>query len=363
MRILLLSSAIMVTSSPIFATPCQSITNNKQRLACYDEFFGRPDNAPQDIPADALNAAQATQPATTRSNAAASAVVSANPAKPGALAASDAAAASAHHFWNDFALRDGPGPNATNPAVLAITHGSENSSSLVQAGLTWRLGKNFLPQTLTDWGWRWYSALWINMNTESDNPYNTRGAQLGAAGTLFDARQDGFALGSSANINIKQDSQNHTQSQGVAFDTRLILPGWLVIGKPYSPDRASWFVYPLGGVYVDHLARVVKGDETGTTMGGYAGVSGDYYPGGWLWRLRFHASFLAAKDLESTPGLNRRYSRLNRFGVDYSLAPNKDGSRPSVMPSISLERIVGDNYIDGTAYTAQTVLSLKLLTN
>ncbi|GGP17918.1 hypothetical protein GCM10010970_02230 [Silvimonas iriomotensis] len=353
------------------AAPCQSIVNNKARLACYDELFGRPETAPEDS-ADLANAAQATQPAP----APASAVAAARPAgqgaseasavavaRPAATTASAVAAAPPHHFWNDFALRDGPGPNATNPAVLAITHGSDNSSSLVQAGLTWRMGKRFLPDTLTDWGWRWYSALWMNMNTASDNPYNSRGAQLGAAGTLFDAKKDGFALGSSINVNVKEDAQNDTLSQGLAFDTRLILPDFLVVGKPYDPGGSSWFVYPLGGVYVDHLARVEQGQSPGTATGGYVGMTADYYPGGYLWRLKFHASYLTARDLTATSGLNRRSSHLTRFGVDYSLAPNKDGSRPIVMPSISLERIVGDNYIDGTAYTAETVLSLKLLTN
>ncbi|GGP24976.1 hypothetical protein [Silvimonas amylolytica] len=376
MRTLLFSAAIAffaVNISPAFAAPCQSIVNNKARLACYDELFGRPETAPEDA-ADLANAAQATQPAAT----AASTVATAKPteqnasgaatasgvamAKP-APAEASAVAVPPHHFWNDFALRDGPGPNATNPAVLAITHGSDNSSSLVQAGLTWRMGKRFLPDTLTDWGWRWYSAIWMNMNTASDNPYNSRGAQLGAAGTLFDAKKDGFALGSSINVNVKEDAQNDTLSQGLAFDTRLILPDLLVVGKPYDSGGPSWFVYPLGGVYVDHLARVEAGQSPGTATGGYAGMTADYYPGGYLWRLKFHASYLTGRDLVTTSGLNRRSSHLTRFGVDYSLAPNKDGSRPMVMPSISLERIVGDNFMDGTAYTAETVLSLKLLTN
>ncbi|MBB5189495.1 hypothetical protein HNQ50_000205 [Silvimonas terrae] len=368
MRTLFVVAALAIftlSCSPAWASPCQSIVNNKARLACYDELFGSPETAPEEA-GDLANAAQATQPATasevaTAKPAAQSASAVAT-AKPSPQVAS-AVAAPPHHFWNDFALRDGPGPNATNPAVLAITHGSDNSSSLVQAGLTWRMGKRFLPDTLTDWGWRWYSALWMNMNTASDNPYNSRGAQLGAAGTLFDAKKDGFALGSSVNVNVKEDAQNDTLSQGLAFDTRLILPGMLVVGKPYDSAGSSWFVYPLGGVYVDHLARVEAGQSPGTATGGYLGMTGDYYPGGYLWRLKFHASYLTGRDLVTTAGLYRRSSHLTRFGVDYSLAPNKDGTRPTVMPSISLERIVGDNYMDGTAYTAETVLSLKLLTN
>ena len=314
MRTLLLSAAIAlftVSISPAYAAPCQSIVNNKARLACYDELFGRPETAPEDT-TDITNAAQATQPSAN----AASDIAAAKPApqvasaagpatntasavvvaKPAATSASIVAVAPLHHFWNDFALRDGPGPNATNPAVLAITHGSDNSSSLVQAGLTWRMGKRFLPDTLTDWGWRWYSAIWMNMNTASDNPYNSRGAQLGAAGTLFDAKKDGFALGSSVNVNLKEDAQNDTLSQGLAFDTRLILPNFLVVGKPYDPGGSSWFVYPLGGVYVDHLARVEQGQSPGTATGGYLGMTADYYPGGYLWRLKFHASYLTAND-------------------------------------------------------------------
>lgn len=346
----LLALCIAGSAALVFATPCHDLVDNNQRLNCYDQWFGKPEAALPPISGDAsapaaANLANASAPAP----ADASAVVAAKPE---------------HHFWNDFALRDAPGPNATNPAVLAVTRGGQNSSSLVQAALTWRIGNRFLPQQLHDWGWSWYSSVWANHNSASDNPYNTRGAQIGAAGTLFDADRDGFALGTSANINVRQDKQAETLSQGLAIDTRLIVPGVLVSGQPYTRGRMSWFVYPLLGAYVDHRAEVPVGEQAGTAMGGYLGLAADYYPGGYLWRLKFHASNQSAKDLQVDPGMQRRFSRLTRFGVDYSLATgNGSGPRQAIVPSISLERIIGDNFLDGTAYLAETVLSLKVLTN
>ncbi|GAB7126031.1 hypothetical protein JCM19000A_05380 [Silvimonas sp. JCM 19000] len=350
----LLALSTAFSAAFVFATPCHDLVDNNQRLNCYDQWFGKPDAA---IPPISGDTADASAPAAAK--------VADASAPAGADASAVAAAKPEHHFWQDFALRDAPGPNATNPAVISVTKsGEENSSSLVQAALTWRMGNKFLPQQLHDWGWSWYSSIWANHNSASSSISNSRGLQVGAAGTVFDAERDGFALGTSANFNIRQDKAADTLTQGIAVDTRLIVPNLLVSGQPYTRGRMSWFVYPLAGVYIDHLAEVPEGQTSGTAAGGYIGIQGDYYPGGYLWRLKFHAASNAAKDLFINPGMNRRFSRLTRFGIDYSLATgNGSGPRQPIVPSLSLERIIGDNFLDGTAYIAETVLSLKVLTN
>ncbi len=305
----------------VFAEECRNIRDNTLRLICYDE---------QD------KSAQPEQSKPTQEKK--------------------------DTLLEHVIVRDSIGPNAKDAGSLSLTRINRDTASVTKIGVTLQLGNSGLPEYLQRQGWGWYFGAALNRDTLSKQETNATNAEGGASGTFFSLKEDRFSLLSQVSINTKVDNVAITKSNGMAFDTTLILPkGKLEEGTPYS-EKSAYFIKPHAGYYFDDFVRVKNGATPGTASGFHINVDGEYYPGGSLWRVKLYADSRRALDFENSTGMTRRSGTYNKIGVDYALIDPR-AEKPIIIPSLALERVVGGYFLDGTQLTAQTRLMFKLKIN
>lgn len=259
-------------------------------------------------------------------------------------------------WWVEFlTLRDSLAPDAEGARFSAVRSAGKTDYQ-VDAALAFSSGNRLLPTALQKAGWLWEIAAEVHRNTSDKEPAKSFGAQIGAAGTI--------PLGAVTALNntaLRWDRDSLAQTRAVGLrstNTLLFDPPVLDQGIPYSREMSARFVFPFLGLHVD---RLHKPTESTTHYGASIGVRAEYYPGRSLWPVKLSASGLRAKDLGGAS--DRRSSTFYRIGMEYAFIDPHEPGDHAVVPTLSLERTLGSNFLVGLTEVAKTSLVFRLSLN
>lgn len=248
-------------------------------------------------------------------------------------------------------------------AIIGVVRDEGENSYLVRAGMK-MFGKFPAEFKLGELGWEWYAGAQIDKNT-SETPSDARLFIAGINGVKYIypneykvQPSDPFriSLGSSFSVKVADNKVEERTSTGLIYQGIINIEKILISGgKRYGYESSHW-VYPVFGIYVDHISRAPSDQSKGTATGGYLGINATYNPGHFL-PINFNASYLRARDFHIDDN-EKRSSKIFTMGIDYLLFdPTKPGR---LQPSISLDRRVGSNYMTGLSKTNETVLTFRL---
>jgi hypothetical protein len=331
---------MLAASTAATAADCVRIDDDALRLACYDKDAGRP-------PARTLPVATTPR----------------EPQKVPAAVPPPAAASSAEEepswLMSNLKIRDALEGSKKGASLTATREHGTTIYSLKAAALL-DLGNRFLPEVAAMNGWSWNLGAQATKDTSQKKPVDGRVFKFGSTGDLFGGSP--LVLLSSIDAESVADHIAKTRDVGLRYAGMVVLPDSQILqgGTPYSRVRSGHYILPVVGL---HLDRHREDGASSRMYGGHVGVGLSYFPGGPLWRLHLFGDAVRARDFHSNASTGKRVSTYYDAGVEYAfidpLAPTQSG----VIPTLSLKRTLGGNFLTGEAETAKTVLTLTLRLN
>jgi len=330
------SVALFLSKNSIAATDCPEISDDVQRLVCYDKLHNRkvPDvtTAPKGPQEPSTAAAPSNQPP----------------------------------MWlRRFRVRDDgnyTGGIGKNPASISLGHVNGQDATIAKAALIWA-GDPF-----NDLGWQPFASYGVNRNTLASSATNTQVLTLGATGawTVRETKKDSTVL-SVASLSAREDRKSKTASDAVLLDNYLVigeLSGAYQFGKnaTSSVARHEWNLYPRFGLLSEDQQKVKAGNAIGRSIGFFGGARVEYWPVPISDRIQVTLQSHRFRDSSADAGLQKRKLGYTKFSIDYYLYDPDDKTR-WLKPIIGLEREVGSDPIGAVAPTNRTTIGLKLLIN
>jgi hypothetical protein len=314
-----------LAASGAFAADCPRIESDAERLKCYDAASGR-------VPPQTATPAAPVPDAVTEE-------------KPGWL-------------LQHLKVRDVLS-GSKKGAALSVTRENSDTTYALRAAALLGIGNQFLPESAHLAGWAWDVGAQIAKSTSPSKPVDGRLLALAARGTLFG--DSPVILNSALGLEAVWDRVERSRDIGLRYASTVVLEEKILErGVPYSRAGSSHFIFPAFGLHID---RHSDDAGSGRLFGGHVGLRASYYPGRALWPIHLFADALRAKDFASAGGATKRSSTQYNFGIEYAFIDPTKNERSAVVPTLSLRRTIGSNFLTGEADAAKTVLALTLLVN
>lgn len=308
------------------ASDCLRVANDAERLRCYDLAAGRA-TAPAAAPASA------TPPA--------------------------AAPKDQDPVWLDrLRIRDAL-EGSKKGAAMAVIREQGDTTYRVNAAAIFDAGNSYLPEIARFYNWSWKVGAQLSKDSSPTKPVDGRTLKFGASGNLLPGTP--LQLTSFVDVQAVTDRVTRTRDIGLRYsgEFRVLDSEILESGVPYSMSPARAIV-PIVGL---HLDRHREDGANGRLIGGHVGLGISYYPGGALYRVHFFGDAIRARDFGQSGSAVKRSSTWYDLGVEYAFTDPRTVKDKGLVPTLSLKRTLGSNFLTGEADTAQTVLSLSLRFN
>lgn len=252
-------------------------------------------------------------------------------------------------------LRDSLSPRA-EPASFAVARSNGETVYKTDIALAFSPGNMLLPDSLRKLGWEWQLGAEVHRHTSAQNPVNGQVLQLAMRGTFHPTQT--AVVNTVVGIERVVDHVEDLRTTGVRMEGVVnFLNSWLDYGIPHSAISSYRGIFPLFGL---HLDRVQGTMQEGTLYGGHIGVRAQYYPGFALKPVRLFGEAVRAQDFGRNGNLQKRSSTFYRFGISLVLL-NEPTS--GFIPSLTLQRTIGANFLEGISDTARTDLLFTLSFN
>jgi hypothetical protein len=259
------------------------------------------------------------------------------------------------HMTGKLDAKDGAGKGATFGASTA-----DGQTSITSGIAVWY----DLPITIfnPDLGWTPSVAAQWTKDNSTKTKVDGRLIRFGANGTL-PAPVDSLGLLATFNVDGVDDNVMKQRSVGFRANTTPVWYKVLRNGRPYTEEpEIAYTIYPTIGTQLDRVTYAKTPNSAGNAAGFNGRIDADFYPNGIFWRLHFFTTFVRARDVYSSADLQKRSATYYDFGVEWVLThPKGDGK--DVTPALSLHRIIGENFLDGTSRSVKTMLVLTLKVN
>jgi len=241
-----------------------------------------------------------------------------------------------------------------DPASLSISRVNGEDASQIKAAVV-VLGPAF------DNGWQPFASYGINRNTLTKDKADVRAVTAGLSGSVFDYVDTGVSLWTTVSAAYRENKIDDTQSALARVDTFVAIRG-LADGTPFPAGSNDFRLLPRFGFQFEDQHKVKQGAVAGNARGGFVGLRFDYWPGSISERLQFTAQTLRYRDFTVEALMTKRDTSYHKAGIDYYLYHPNDKS-VWLLPVISLEREVGEDPVFGIPKAGRTQLSFKLKIN
>lgn len=168
---------------------------------------------------------------------------------------------------------------------------------------------------------------------------------------------------SSVNVDAVDDNVTKQRSVGLRGNVTPVVLNVFQRGSPYNTlPVIGYDIFATVGTQLDRVTYAKAPNSAGNAAGFNGRIDADFYPNGIFWHLHFFTTFVRARDVYASSGLEKRSATYYDFGVEWILThPKNDGK--SVTPALSLHRTIGENFLDGTSRAVKTMLVLTLKVN
>ncbi len=205
-----------------------------------------------------------------------------------------------------------------------------------------------------------FGSISVYRDLTTATPRSTIAGRLGLRNTFLDYVTTGFAFDTTASVSTKEDRVKAIATDGLLLSNKLVSRA-LATGAPFGKSGVPYQLVPSVGLGMDRVRSAPSGTPTGTSKFAFAGATLALWPS-FVPRLQVNARYQRFNDFSSPSGLEKRRLNYREASIDYYLF-NPSDDKAVVQPILSISREFGDDPISGIGNVNRTMIGLKFKVN